>query len=80
MTNAESIGLRIYNAANSTGDTSLTEIIERTGITQEELEAGIRFWATADDVRIEPEAHGRRAQEMASVIIGGEARHWIRFA
>ncbi len=72
--------MRVYNAAASGREVSLQAIKEVTGMSQAELERGVRYWAQADDVRIEPEAHGRRAREMASVVIGGEARHWIRFA
>jgi hypothetical protein len=70
---------KVYNAAASGQDVSLQVIKDAAGLSQEELERGVRFWAETEDVRVEPESHGRRARGMASVTIGGEARHYIRF-
>jgi hypothetical protein len=77
----EDCWIAIYNAAAPGQLTSLSDIQAATGLTTGELERGVRFIAgNMDDVELAPEAHGRRARAMVSVVVGGEARHWVRFA
>lgn len=72
--------VKVYNAAALGTDTSFQAILDATGMSRTDLDAGVRWWIeNTDDVNVEPESHGRRAQFMHSIMIGGEARHYIRF-
>lgn len=79
----EDAAMKIWNASGE-GWNKLSEIKDRAGLTQDELTAGIMFWAEADDVQIEPEAFGHRLladrdYAAAGVTLGGETRHLIKF-
>ncbi len=78
----EACWIAIYNHATPGTWTKLADIKAAAGLTQDELERGIRYLlAETDDVELEAECHGRRVTaEMreAAVVVGGEARHLVR--
>lgn len=74
----------LYNVANPGTDHRIADLAARAGLTWEQAKAGAAWWmANADDVAVEPESHQRRItpqERQAPLVIGGEARHLIRFA
>lgn len=74
----------LYNVATPGTDHRISDLAAAAGLTWEQAKAGAAWWhENADDVAVEPESHQRRITQLerrAPLVIGGEARHMIRFA
>ncbi len=72
----------IYNHATPGTWTRLADIKAAAGLTQDELERGVRYLLEeTEDVEVEPEPFGHRITaevREAAVVLGGEARHLLR--
>ena len=77
--------VKIYNAATPGQWNKLSDIKRATGLTQAELERGIRWiLENNDDVSVEPEPFNNRLLRdpeyaAAAVRLGEEDRHLIKF-